>query len=285
MAVIVVPKLLAVVELALDRERRRAFGGVARTYVGVIIESVFSALHAPLQMLWHTRFVATILLGMTVKWGPQSRIANGITWAFACQRLWAHTVIGLVWGAFNWFALPATFWWFAPVLAGMVLSIPLSVLTSRSSLGKRARELGLLLTPEEISPPPELLSLRTRMAKIEQPSQTVPPGSGIAEMILDPYANAIHVSLVRQMQSTPSYARPIAKLAAQGWDPRALAERLLIKGAEALQPEESRFVLADPEKMAWLHQQAWQRPDETFAAEFRDLLQPPRRQDDTTAEA
>jgi len=166
----------------------------------------------------------------------------------------------------------------------MVLSIPLSVLTSRSSLGKRVRELGLLFTPEEISPPLELVSLRIRMAKIEQPSQTAPPGSGIPEMVLDPYANAIHVSLLRQMQSTPSYARPIAKLAAQGRDPSAVGERLLTKGSEALQPEENRFVLSDPETMAWLHQQAWKRPDETLAAELRDLLQPARRKDDMAAE-
>jgi membrane glycosyltransferase len=99
-------------------------------------------------------------------------------------------------------------------------------------------------------------------------------------MILDPYANAIHVSLLRQMQSTPSYVRPIAKLAAEGWDPRALGERLLMKGSEALQPEERRFVLSDLETMAWLHQQAWKRSDETLAAELRDLLQPPQRTDD-----
>ena len=52
------------------------------------------------------------------------------------------------------------FWWFTPVLAGMVLSVPLSVLTSRRNLGARARKLGLFLTPEETAPPPELVSLR-----------------------------------------------------------------------------------------------------------------------------
>jgi len=33
---------------------------------------------------------------------------------------------------------------------GMVLSIPLSVFTSRRNLGARARKMGLFLTPEEI---------------------------------------------------------------------------------------------------------------------------------------
>ncbi|PYI87629.1 MAG: glucans biosynthesis glucosyltransferase MdoH, partial [Verrucomicrobia bacterium] len=99
MTVIFLPKLLALVDLALDRKRRRAFGGVVRTFAGMVTETVFSALHAPLQMLWHTRFVATILFGMTVKWGPQSRLANGMTWTSALRRHWKHTVIGLIWGA------------------------------------------------------------------------------------------------------------------------------------------------------------------------------------------
>ena len=47
-----------------------------------------------------------------------------------------------VWGAFMWQLEPTLFWWFTPVLAGMVLSIPLSVLTSRRSLGARARQAG-----------------------------------------------------------------------------------------------------------------------------------------------
>ena len=54
----------ALVDLALDPERRRAFGGLARAALSVVVETVFSTLHAPLQMLWHTRFVITILLGM-----------------------------------------------------------------------------------------------------------------------------------------------------------------------------------------------------------------------------
>jgi membrane glycosyltransferase len=152
------------VDLALDRERRRAFGGLAKTLAGMAVETVFSALQAPLQMLWHTRFVVGILLGRTVNWGSQSRGATGVSWGLAFRRHWKHTAIGLIWGGFNWLVLPATFWWFVPALAGMVVSIPLCVFTSRSSWGWRARGMGLLLTPEETAPPPELVSLRARLA-------------------------------------------------------------------------------------------------------------------------
>ena len=61
-------------------------------------ETLFSTLHAPLQMLWHTRFVITILMGTGVSWGEQNRNADGTAWMFAIQRYWGHTLTGLIWG-------------------------------------------------------------------------------------------------------------------------------------------------------------------------------------------
>jgi membrane glycosyltransferase len=43
-----------------------------------------------------------------------------------------------------------------PVLLGMVVAVPYTVLTSRASLGRALRDRGWLLTPEETAPPPEL---------------------------------------------------------------------------------------------------------------------------------
>ena len=164
MGVLLLPKVLALVDIALDSERRRAFGGLARTTASTIWETLFSTLHAPLLMLWHTRFVFTLLLGVSVNWGSQNRTADGTAWSYAVQRHWGHTLIGLLWGGLIWWLDPVTFWWFVPVFAGMVLAVPMSVLTSRSDLGARARSLGLFLTPEETSPPPELDTLRVRLA-------------------------------------------------------------------------------------------------------------------------
>src|SRR5277367_5653267 len=131
MFVIMLPKFLALIDLANDWPRRRAYGGLARATAGVVGETIFSTLHAPLLMLWHTRFVITNFLGVSVGWAAQKRAAGGTTWWFAVQRHWGHTLIGAVWGALMWQLEPALFWWFTPVLAGMVLSVPLSVLTSR----------------------------------------------------------------------------------------------------------------------------------------------------------
>lgn len=265
MGVLFVPKILALIDLAFDRERRLAFGGVQRATVGAVMETLFSSFHAPLQMLWHSKFVGTILLGMGVHWGPQKRTADGIAWSEAFRQHWAHTLIAVVWGVAIYKLDHPTFWWFLPVLAGMLFAIPLSVLTSRTSLGSRARSLGLFLTPEETSPPSELDTLRVRMAMLERSRATELPNASIAEAVLDPYVNAIHVSLLREKQLNPEYRDALMKLGVGRPEVRELGEKLLGKGPEALTNAEKVLVLSDADVVPWLHRQAWVRPSKTLA--------------------
>ncbi len=267
MCVLFLPKVLALIDLAFDRQRRRSFGGLAKTAVSTVGETIFSTLHAPMQMLWHSRFVVTILLGMGVNWGPQKRSADGTSWGYAFRRHWGHTLTGLVWGGVIWGLDPRTFWWFVPVFAGMVLSIPVSVLTSRSSLGARSRALGLFLTPEELSPPPELDTLRVRLATMSGAGETGERAkdSGLAEIVVDPYVNAIHVSLLREKKYNPEHAEALAKLGAGRPEVRELGEKLLAQGPDALKPEEKFLVMSDADTMSWLHRQIWLRSGETLA--------------------
>jgi membrane glycosyltransferase len=267
MGVLFLPKVLALIDLTRDSVRLGAFGGLRRATLSVLAETVFSALHAPLQMLWHSKFVATMLSGTGVSWGPQKRIAHGTPWPEAIRRHWGHTAVGLVWGTLVWRLDRPTFWWFTPVLAGMVLSIPLSVFTSRTTLGARARSLGLFLTPEETSPPSELDTLRVRMALLERigAAASGPPDASIAEAVLDPYVNAIHVSLLREKRLNPEYVQALARFGVGKPEVRDLAERMLSQGPEAVDPSEKVLVLSDAEVMSWLHRQAWIRSGETLA--------------------
>jgi membrane glycosyltransferase len=271
MAAIMLPKGLALIELAYDPERRRAFGGLQRAAVSVVAETVFSTLHAPLLMLWHTRFVVTNLLGVSVGWGPQVRAADGTAWIYAIRRHWGHTLIGLVWGVFMWRLEPSLFWWFTPVLAGMACSIPLSVFTSRRSLGARARKLGLFLTPEEIMPPPELVALRANMKVHDLTEDTSPrrPHAGLAEAVLDPYVNAIHVTLLREKLFNPVYAEQLTGLGVGTPQVRELAEKLLVAGPDQLTAVERLLIMSDAQVMVWLHHEAWLRPGESLAPWWR----------------
>jgi membrane glycosyltransferase len=282
MTVIMFPKVLALIDLAYDTQRRRAYGGLARTTAGVFWETVFSTLHAPMLMLWHTRFVLTNLLGIAVGWSTQQRAADGTTWLYAIQRHWGHVLIGVVWGGFMWTLDPTLFWWFTPVLAGMVLSVPLSVFTSRRSLGLRARSLGLFLTPEETAPPAEIVSLRARLKIHELIAEARAPHrshSGLADAVLDPYVNAIHVSLLREKLLNPVYAEE-GRLLGVGTDAtRLLGEKLLLEGPDKLTPGDRLLVLADQAVMVRLHQQAWQRSGDSLAPWWRAAISEYRRRD------
>jgi membrane glycosyltransferase len=268
MTVLMLPKVLALVDLARDGRRRRAFGGLATAAGGAVAETLFSTLHAPLQMLWHSQFVVTLLLGTTVNWGNQKRGADGTAWSYALRRHWGHMLIGLVWGGFVFWADRAVFWWFTPVVAGMVLAPVLSVWTSRSSLGERARRAGLFLTPEETSPPPELISLHDRMTMREIRGELAPrpPHSGLADVVLDPYVNAIHVTLLRENRLNPVYAEASKALGVGGATVRGLSEKLLSGGPDRLTARERLLVMSDAAEVLWLHHQVWLRPTETLAA-------------------
>jgi membrane glycosyltransferase len=173
-----------------------------------------------------------------------------------------------------WWLEPTLFWWFTPVLAGMVLSIPLSVFTSRKNLGAHARSLGIFLTPEETKPPLEIVSLRSRMKILELTGGQTPrrAHTGLAEAVLDPYVNAVHVSLLREKQLNPVYAEQFAKLGAGSDAVRTLGEKLLAEGPEKLLPSERMAVMADQRVMVWLHQQAWLRPEEKLAPWWKAMI-------------
>jgi membrane glycosyltransferase len=274
MAVLLLPKLLALVDLALDGERRRSFGGLTRATGGVLGETLFSTLHAPMQMLWHSRFVVTILLGIGVNWGAQKRTADGTAWFYAAARNWGHVLVGIIWGALVWSLDQTMFWWFAPVLAGMVFSILLSVWTSRSSWGRRARQVGLFLTPEEVVPGTEVVALRLRISERDMAGETAPrpANSGLADVVLNPYVNAIHVMLLREKRLNPAYAEALTRLGAGSDAVRMLGEKLLAAGPDALSPAQKIQVLSDADTVLWLHRRAWLRPSETFAPWWQQAI-------------
>ena len=70
----------------------------------------------------------------------------------------------MIWGAAILAMAPRYIWWMMPILSGLILSVPLTMFTSRASVGRWMRRRGLLLTPEETNTPAELVALEERMA-------------------------------------------------------------------------------------------------------------------------
>ena len=159
------PKTLAAWLAIRDPALRQRFGGAARIALSLLIEQIFSILLAPAMMLFHTAFVVSTLAGKPVVWHAQERGDRGIGLAEALRRHAGHVLIGLTWGALILEFAPRYIGWLLPVIAGMVLSVPLTMLTSRVAPGQWLRRHRLLLTPEESDPPAELAALQNRLAQ------------------------------------------------------------------------------------------------------------------------
>jgi membrane glycosyltransferase len=204
--------------------------------------------------MFNSRFVLNILLGQNVGWVTQRRAASdGVDWREAIITHSGQMAFGVVWGVSAFILVPSFFWWLSPVLAGLVLSAPLSILLGQAGLGRRARELGIFLTPDETQPPEELIRLQRHLEECYrhmQPIAQLRDDYGLLQAVLDPYVNAAHVSLLRQRQGS---------LAVRSYFV-ALRSRLLADGPARLTHREKLALLLDAESMIWLHEQLWKQP-------------------------
>jgi membrane glycosyltransferase len=168
------PKILGLILVLIHGPQRRAFGGAIRLILSAFFETLFSVLLAPVMMLFQSLFVTATLFGHNVRWDAQGRDDRGLGWGEALRRHGGHTVIGLAWGAIVLYVTPDYFWWLMPVLSGLVLSIPMSVLSSRLSIGLALKRWGLFLTPDETRPAAELVHLREALEREAAPVPEIP---------------------------------------------------------------------------------------------------------------
>src|SRR5581483_617652 len=170
LGVLLMPKVLGATLALVNPDLRRGSGGAFRLISSVLVEQIFSTLLAPAMMLFHTTFVVSILAGRPVSWNTQERGDRGIEFLEALNRHKWHILLALIWGAALLAITPRYFYWMVPILGGLILSVPLTMFTSRASVGRWMRHRGLLLTPEETNPPAELRALEERL-KIEAGEQ------------------------------------------------------------------------------------------------------------------
>jgi len=168
----------------------------------------------------------------------------------------------VIWGVSSYILLPSFFWWLSPVLAGLVLSIPVSIILSKGSLGERARRLGIFLTPEETQSPHELARLTQNLAtcyKHMRPIEALRNDYGLLQAVLDPYVNAVHVAMLRQRRPSEE---------SRDWF-ALLRHRLLSEGPSQLTTKETLALLLDAESMIWLHEELWRQPSAALAEWWR----------------
>ncbi|HVU17493.1 MAG TPA: glucans biosynthesis glucosyltransferase MdoH [Candidatus Didemnitutus sp.] len=252
------PKVLSVL-VALRERRGIAFGGPFRLIVSALLEMLLSALLAPINMMFHAKFVVYILLGQGVSWSTQQRAASDdADWHDAVMNHLTQSLFAIVWGASAYVLVPSFFWWLSPILLGLLVAAPLSIFLGRARFGRRARDHGLFLTPDETQPAPELPLLERHLAECYRHMQPIPElreDYGMLQAVLDPYVNAVHVALLRQRKRSLSVRRYFMEL----------RRRLLAEGPENLSAREKMALLRDAESMNWLHEQLWKQPSEQLS--------------------
>jgi membrane glycosyltransferase len=264
MLMLFLPKVLSVMAAFRSPSEAARYGGRGRLVLSALLEVAVSTLLAPINMMFNAKFVVYTFLGEGVSWMAQRRggANDGTGPAEAFLTHGVQTAIGLGAAALIFALLPGYFWWLSPVLAGLVLSIPLSMLLSRSRLGGRAREAGLFLTPEEVEPGRELADLRRNLAACYRhlpPIEPLRADYGLMQAVLDPYVNAMHVALLRQRRTSEEVS---------GWFAQ-LRQRLLREGPAEFSTREKMALLLDPESMIWLHRELWTRPSGALAEWWR----------------
>jgi membrane glycosyltransferase len=264
MLLLFLPKALSVIVTLRDRGLTAAFGGPPRLVASALLETAASVLIAPVNMLFNSKFVLFTLLGQGVSWITQRRglDEDDTDWREAILTHAGQTAIGLVWSVSAFILVPQFFWWLSPVLAGLVFSIPLSIVLSKAGLGRGAERLGLFLTPEESRPAYELKRLRQNLAECYQHLRPIEPlrdDYGLLQAVLDPYVNAVHVSLLRQRRPSEGAREYFLHL----------RQRLLTEGPAGLTSREKMALLLDADSLIWLHRELWRLPAGALAGWWR----------------
>jgi len=154
MSILLAPKFFGLLVAIYETETRRGSGGAIMLLISTLFEIVLSALLAPIMMLIQTGHVVHIVFGFDTGWDPQRRDDGSVPLVDIIRRHRWHMVLGVVTLFAGLLISTSLVAWMSPTIAGLILAIPISWLTSQRWLGLVFRRAGVLVTPEETTTPP-----------------------------------------------------------------------------------------------------------------------------------
>jgi membrane glycosyltransferase len=128
------PKIMGLIWVLADGERRRSFGGGFAAVRSVLLETVLAMLLAPITMVTQTKALLGLLLGISAGWNTQTRDARRITVREVLPDLREHLLLGA--------GLTAT------AFLDLFLSPWLISLSSSENLGDKADAAKVFRVPE-----------------------------------------------------------------------------------------------------------------------------------------
>lgn len=242
MGILLAPKALGLLLALFEGPLRRACGGAIRLVLSSLIETLLSALIAPIAMLIQSGSVFEILVGRDTGWNPQRRDDGSIPLKDIVRRHRWHMALGLVTGVAAFAIATSLFLWMSPTILGLVLAIPISWASGQLAWGLGLKRLGLLTTPEERDPP----AIATEAGTLARRNAAagLDDADALAALHADPGFARAHASMLPAPAPRPRGAV----------DPdRALADAKL---AEAETLSEATAWLNPKERLATLHDPA-----------------------------
>lgn len=187
MVMLILPKFMGLIVYYIQ-ERKASKGALKST----CLEIVCSALSAPIMMMFQSKFVWDIFAGRDAGWNTQNRDDASTSFRQAFTRHIWHMLLGIVTTVVVWFYAHELFWWMLPITAGLMLSIPISMLTSRESLGEWFLRRGWFVIPEEIKVPGLVKSARRFAKKLS----CAVSFRGVLDVVSEPKLNALHLLML-----------------------------------------------------------------------------------------
>jgi len=232
MGMLIAPKLLAFIVLLGNSDARRKFGGSLVVFAGIIAETVLSGLTAPIMMIFQSSAVAEILFGRDAGWQVQRRDDGAVSRRDTVNTYAVPTLVGIAMAVAAYAVSLPLLLWMTPVILGLLLSIPIAILSSSSGPNPRPR---LFKTPEQTAPP----SVLTRANELAS-AQHSPLACPLHELRRDAALREAHLNNLSEQ-----------RLRKRGEvDPHLAIARAKIEDAESF--EEAAGFLSAREKFAVL---------------------------------
>ncbi|MFV0627428.1 MAG: glucans biosynthesis glucosyltransferase MdoH [Alphaproteobacteria bacterium] len=203
MGMLILPKFLGLI-VYIIKNKFKAWSAIKSVFWEIII----SCLIAPIMMMFQSKFVLDIFMGKSVGWNTQNRGDLGTSFKDAFNRHIWHTLLGIATIIIVWFYANQLFWWMVPITLGLILSIPISIITSKASVGIWAKKHGYFLIPEEVEVPQILKRANFYVSKLEKSKSDV---LGIEFVIKDNLMNNFHILALPINGPAPDFSHTLLK--------------------------------------------------------------------------
>ncbi len=154
---LLLPKTLIACYTAFTR-RSTAFGGLFTVLLGGGVELVLTSALAPIMMMFQSKAVAEILLGLDSGWPSTDRDDEGLPLKTAFQASWWMVIAGAVLLFLTFFYAFELFFWVCPIAIPLLIAPLFISLSGDPALGDFVRKTSVFATPFELDPEPVIRS-------------------------------------------------------------------------------------------------------------------------------